>query len=142
MSTDSDLSAEQGGELPPIEQNEQGGMYVQGSRYRVEKRMHVLKSYFTILNECGKVVSTKLSEMSKVSTVFASKFIREFEAGRPVLGGKRVNRDSHPGISILDIDGELVLLRLYENDAQTPLHEYQEELLMKRGKLILLSTLD
>ena len=114
---------------------------MRGDRYDSAKRMHVLQSYFTILNETGKVVSTKLADAAKVSTKFAWNFIRDFEVGRPVLGRKRAERASHPGMYTLDTDDKLVLLEIFKNDPQTPLHEYQEKILLGRSKLVSFSTI-
>ena len=68
---------------------------MRGNRYDTAKRMDVLQSYFTILNEKGNVVLTQLA-LSKVGVKFAWNFIKDFEARRPVLGGKRLARESHP----------------------------------------------
>ena len=141
MSSDNGISGGHGAELPNAVHNKQGGMYVNGQRYCTMKRLDVLKAYFKIFSDTSKVVVSKLSETANVSVGFASKFVKDFEAGKPVLDGKKAVRRSHPGISTLEKDDEVVLLELYEKEAQTTLHEYQEELLLKRSKLVSIATL-
>ena len=89
MSSDDEISGGQGAELPNAVHNKQGGMYENGQRYSTTKRLEVLKAYFTIFSDTGKVVISHLSKKACVSVGFAAKFVKDFEAGTPVLDGKK-----------------------------------------------------
>ena len=141
MSDSSTVTSSEGAEPSAVRTNQQGGLFLRGQKYGTTKRLEVLRSYFTILEQNGRVVCTKLSKASKVGVSFAAKFIHDVEHGKPVLNGKRLVPGSHPGIRTLDFDDELVLLRVRENNHQSPLHKYQNELLLQRGKLISIPTI-
>ena len=141
MSRESMILEEPSSKRAKVSHNQQGGLYVKGKRYDGTKRMEIMSNYIDILMEKGRVVPTALSNVSAVGIKFASQFIRDFQAGKPVLDGGRAKRESYRGMYALDNGDEQLLLQLRKKKHQTPLHEYQSGLFQQRGKYVSISTL-
>ena len=124
-----------------VVQNEHGGLCAVGHRYGTSKRLEVLSKYFEILEEKGRVVSRSLAAAAHVGQSFALQFIKDLQAGKPVLDGGIAKRDTHVGMRRLDEGDEKLLLQLRHENHQYPLYKYQSELFQRRGTYVSQSTI-
>jgi hypothetical protein len=131
--------------------NMNGGTYVQGRMYSIEKKAEVKDAYIELIQELYPLKPTYhvIARRAKVGYNYARKVVREVNAHNGSIVDPYLLREQHrlsigpiqPGKKTLSVADEIFLLSLRSDNPARPLSSYVNELYHSRGLQISESTI-